>query len=371
MRASTIFGGTKNLTMLSTLIESLGVMPFAARLLIIFIIAGFMPLSSMTFFYHMFDKREREFKKAVDDMGISSTKRSLDNQVWSHYLLPVFFVFLICFLAITYILFADQLLKRESNSLLLLGIKFGTPASSALYINSIVGAAYAFVGAFIWSATNIIRRLINADLSPYIYYSAGIRILMAMVVSILFSFILPDFVGNGLPVVAFLTGMFPERVLNFMIEKYRDIVGDRLVERELALERIDGISMAHKERLQEIGIDNAQNLACYSLIELLKRTPFEAREVLDWMGQAKLLLYVRDNIDAFRAIGIRSAFDFFKGDKSKEAMQTLAQGSGLNPVMVGLVYEQVVNDEGIKALRRFEQQINMPGSSTPLEAKPQ
>lgn len=351
---------------MNSLIETIGLLPFIARLLIIFIVSGFMPLSSMTFFYHMLDKREQEFRKAVGDMGMSSSNRRLDNQVWNHYLLPVFFVFLICLLAITYIMFADTLLDREPKSLLLMGTEFGS-ANQGIVINSIVSAAYAFLGAFIWSSTNIIRRLIFADLTPYVYYSAGIRILLATLVAVLFAFILPDFVGNGLPVVAFLTGMFPERVLHFLIEKYRDIVGDRLVERELALERIDGISMAHKERLQEIGIDNAQNLASYSLTELLKRTPFESREVLDWMGQAKLILYVRNNIDAFRAIGIRSAFDLFKGEKSKEELQALASQSNLNPVMVGLVYEQILNDEGINSLRQFEQRINS-GSSFPKTA---
>ncbi|MCB0705584.1 MAG: hypothetical protein KDC34_09760 [Saprospiraceae bacterium] len=350
---------------LGEIIQQLGTLPFIGRMVIVFIVGGFMPLSAMTFFYYMLDKREHDFKKAINDMGMNASKKSVkDFHRASLYILPVSFITLICFLAITAIIFADQWSANISDSILLHGGDFGIANGSGPMNKSLVAVSFAFLGGFIWSSSNIIRRLINYDLSPYIYYSAGIRILMASLVSLIVAFILDSVVGQGLPAIAFLAGMFPDRFINYLVDKYKDIVGAQSdLEKELALSNIEGISLSHQERLGEVGIDNAQNLACYSLVQLLKKTPFETRQVLDWIGQAKLLISVRAQIDAYRNMGIRSAFDLFKGGKTKESFAASASSKGLDPIQAAYVFEQIVNDSGIQSLANFESEMNLPGSS--------
>lgn len=329
--------------------------------LLILVISLFMPLSSMTFFYYMLDKKEKDFHKALRDMGIESSRSVTETYKASHYLLPVFFATLLCFLAIMFSLNANDITEGITDSVFLAGSSFGISDNLLLMKQSAVAVGFAFLGAFTWSATNIIRRLIEYDLSPNVYYTAGIRIILAVTVSVTLSFLLPDLTENALPAIALLAGMFPERVLNWFIDKYKDFIdGNRILDKQMSVENIEGISVAHKERLREIGIDNAQNLAETSFLQLLIKTPFETRQLLDWIGQAKLLLYAKENLDALRAIGIRSVYDFFKGDKDKVIMQDIAESRGIDPAMMGLIYEQIVNDEGIVALYNFQRKINLP-----------
>src|SRR6266487_5574137 len=90
-----------------------------------------------------------------------------------------------------------------------------------------------------------------------------------------------------------------------------DFCPDHCINRadDLPLEMIEGINIAHKIRLNEIGIDNAQNLAEANLLELLIRTPFKPRLLIDWIGQARLYIYFKNDIVNLRKSGIRTIID--------------------------------------------------------------
>ena len=223
----------------------------------------------------------------------------------------------------------------------------------------------AFIGGFIWSAQNIIRRLIAYDLSPSVYYSAGIRILLASSVALVLSFLLGDessdifSLKSSLSAIALLAGMFPERVLNYLVKRYQEFVaGNSVTEKSLSLYNIEGISIYHKERLEEIGIDNAQNLATASLTQMIAETPFDARQLLDWIGQAKLVCYVKEDIHKLRAIGIRSVFDLLQGNKSIPVLRELSDSIGLDTPILEVVHGQVTADKGINALFYFQENKN-------------
>ncbi len=340
-----------------------------SRGLIVLIIAGFMPLTAISYFWFMVNKKEKDFEKALDEMGISSSRKVKDYYSPAKYFLPVTFVCGICFLAISYFSFADTLAPKLKDSLLLSGAYFGSEDNSALINQSLAVLTWAFMGGFIWSAQNIIRRLIAYDLSPSVYYSAGIRIIMASVIAIVFSFWLGAEGGAGdlfsfkgsLPAIAFLTGMFPERILQYLIKMYKRFIdGDTINSKALSLYNIEGISMQHKERLEEVGIDNAQNLATASLTQLLIETPYGARQLLDWIGQAKLLCYAKEDIEKLRQVGIRSIFDLLKGKKSRQALSEISESVGINTPMIQVIYSQVLDDYGIQSLFRFHQKLNMP-----------
>lgn len=347
--------------MFSELFEAVSPLTFSSRMFLLSVITLFMPLSAMTFFFYMLDKKEKDFGKALRDMGIESSRKVSDAYKAGHFILPVLFVTLICFFAMFFNMFADVFIASSNDSLFLTGANFGIGDNLLQMKRSAVAVGFAFLGAFIWSATNIIRRLIAYDLSPNVYYSAGIRTILSITVTVCLSFLLPDLTENALPAIALLAGMFPERVLNWFIERYKDFInGDKLLNRVMSVENIEGISVSHKERLKEVGIDNAQNLAETSFLQLLIITPFETRQLLDWIGQAKLLLYAKENMEALRALGLRTVYDFFKGDKDKAMMQDIAESRGIDPAMMGLIYEQIINDEGIVALYNFQRKMNLP-----------
>jgi hypothetical protein len=335
-----------------------------SKYILVFIVTVFMPLTATSFFWYMIDKKEKDFKRAVSDMGINTSRTVRDTLSPLRFFLPVAFVTLICFVAMASFVFFSK--GRISDSLLLSGLNFGKEPGQfeGQIIQSMSVLFMAFLGAFIWSAQTIIRRLIAADLSPAVYYSAGIRILMATVVALVLGFTLGgesnfDWLKSALPSIAFLTGMFPERILTWFTKKYEDYFNiNRLNTETLSLDNIEGISLSHKERLSEIGIDNVQNLANFSITKLLIMTPFESRQLLDWIGQSKLLLYVKDDIEKLRSCGIRSIYDLYKGSKDVDTMRNIAESNGLNPMLLETIYRQTIDDEGVRALVNFQNQMD-------------
>ncbi|MEL6862817.1 MAG: hypothetical protein AAFP19_00295 [Bacteroidota bacterium] len=349
-------------------------LPIVGKLMILLIFTGFMPLTAISFFRYMVPRKEENYKKSIDEMGIDTERKVSDTHNWTRYILPVSFITLVCFMASFYFLFAESFIDEIKDSVLLAGPYFGN-ANAPLMDQSVVVLSFAFLGSFLWSAGNIVLRLISSDLSPSVYYNAGLRIILAGVIALVLSFVIGEEGANSvvsvkasLPAIAMLTGMFPERVLNYLIKLYQKYVTpDSLNNEQLSLYRIEGMSMAHKERLEEIGIDNAQNLATTSLTQLCIDTPFEARQLLDWIGQAKLICYVKDEIENLRKVGIRSVFDFYKGDKSQATLNQIAQAAGVNPVLLEVVSNQVKADTGIQALYRFQTGVNSPNKSQEAE----
>lgn len=359
------------------LLDLFSSVPDFGKFMVVAIISLFMPLTAISFFYFMVPKKEKDYSKTMEDMGINTSKKVADVHSFKRYMLPVGFISLICFFASSYFAFANSVVDNLSDSLLLTGAFFGGENNVPLIRQSLAVLSYAFFGSFIWSAQNIIRRLIASDLSPSVYYSAGIRIILASVVALVVSFVIGkegsinlfDFKAS-LTTVAFLTGMFPERLLQYLINMYQYLVNpDKLISNSLSLYRIEGISLSHKERLAEIGIDNAQNLSSSSLTQLCIETPFEARTLLDWIGQAKLLLYVKENMDALRSVGIRSAFDFMKVKRTSEEITAIATAAKINPVLLNNAYQQLTADTGIKALHKFLGGVNTPTGDEELAAE--
>lgn len=353
--------------MISLVFPTLITFPDVGKIVLVLIIGSFMPLSVMTYFKVFLKKKEREYNKTLAELGINSNKSVEDFYSPSKYFLPVAFVSVICLLAITAFTFANDYSGDIKDSLLLTGTYYGSEKTGLIY-QSLAVLMMAFLGGFLWSAQNIIRRLIARDLSPSVFYTAGIRIILASVVALVLSFLIGEqsstnFINfrSSLSAIAFLTGMFPERILSYLVNLYQQYFSpDKLNEDTLSLYNIEGISLQHKERLEEIGIDNAQNLATASLTGLLIETPFGARMLLDWIGQAKLLCYTKENMPLLRQAGLRTVFDFFQGNKSPEALREISESIGINTPLLQVIHDQIVNDIGIKTLYRFQHGVNVP-----------
>ena len=337
------------------------------RIILIIVVSGFIPFTAMSFFMVYIPKKEKEFTKSIKEMGISTSRTVRDSYSISRYIIPVMFAFLIFFGFITAFTFGGNGDGLAGN-VFLSGPFFGEN-NTAVVNQSFYVLAWAFIGGFVYSAYNIIRRLRALDLSPSLYYSAGIRIILASAVALVVSFLLgAETASNNiislkssLAAISLLAGMFPQRLLNYLIRKYQEFVSsDSVTEKSLSLYNIEGISIYHKERLEEIGIDNAQNLATASLTQLIAETPYDARQLLDWIGQAKLICYVKDDIHRLRAIGIRSVFDLLKGNKDRIVLRELADAVGLETPILEVVHGQVVNDRGITALYNFQENKNSP-----------
>jgi hypothetical protein len=297
-----------------------------------------------------------------DDEVEFSVRAISEEYATGDYLLPVGFVTTICLFGFGSLLFGADLVSANPGkaNMVLTGMFTKSPHEmQQLRWQSQLVLSMAFAGAFIWSAQNIIRRLITGDLMPSVYYSAGLRMIFASLLSLMLSFFLAvfptaNYTREILPVIAFLTGMLPDNALAYLSERIH-IFSDRDKEKchDLPLQMIEGINVFHKVRLGEVGIDNVQNLAEANVIGLLLKMPFNPSQLIDWIAQAKLYLYFKDDIKKLRRIGIRTIFDLRNPYGSKEQIAQIAEETQVSQLSLEMVCERIVEDKGIMKLFEF------------------
>lgn len=374
------------------------------------IVNGFGIIVFLSFRLFKVGKKDNEYEKVIETFGMKKKYEEVRGKkverkpstvlTSTNYILPILFFTITSSILSSIFLFPNVLFgelfekstldgvtisaKTFAHNPFFMGMFFGNLDISDLDIKnlnvadlqrrSIATLAWGFMGAFLWAASSMVRRLSKADITPILYYKASFRLLFACSVALIFSFIAGQVNLGGtnyspslVPMVAFLSGMLPERFFNFMMESMKAVFSGRDVNtKELHLRNIEGISSLHRERLWEEGIDNAQNLAQSSVIQLLLKTPFEARQILDWIGQAKLLTYMKEDLGRAHAVGIRSVYDFIslketytkKGLDNMAALQELGQASGMSTPKLAVVAELVNEDLGIRSLKGFMDKLN-------------
>jgi hypothetical protein len=119
--------------------------------------------------------------------------------------------------------------------------------------------------------------------------------------------------GIGLiSIMSFALGFFPILALQWLTSVAHGAF--RRQERRsdaLGLDLIDGITQQHEIRLRDHGIDNVQNLASVDIPILILSTTFSAQEIIDWVDQAILYLYLdATDIQSLHLAKIRTISDF-------------------------------------------------------------
>lgn len=75
----------------------------------------------------------------------------------------------------------------------------------------------------------------------------------------------------------------------------------------LQITAIEGLNEYNEQRLHEEGIDDIPNLAMADIPRLMVSVRIGGIRILDWVDQALLYTYARQDMDALRALGIRTA----------------------------------------------------------------
>lgn len=204
--------------------------------------------------------------------------------------------------------------------------------------------AAGFVGAYIWSVNYLILRIANFDLSPLSFLSTSAHILMTVFVAWVLRQVVAAPAPQALAVAAllgvvFLSGLYPSLGLNVLIDRLpswlrlkRDIPEAGRIERSFPLDLIDGIDTTIKFRLNGLDVMDVQNLATANPVELFVETPYGFGEILDWIGQAQLLVELGPQrfIDA-RERGIRDTatlLDLDGSDAGRELIKPILAEAG-------------------------------------------
>jgi hypothetical protein len=200
--------------------------------------------------------------------------------------------------------------------------KNGAPAAAVKFphTGSRLVFGMAFLGAYLWGLQYLFRRYSLNDLLPSVYYSMSVRMILAAILAVVIfnagKALAGDDGGSGgitdniWPTLAFVLGMFPQRGLRWLTEHLPifSAEADSWV-RKMPLEMIEGMEAHDVLRLEEQGIDSCYDLATADFIPLILKTPYSARQVIDWILQAKLCMCVGDAIKDLRKNGIRTILD--------------------------------------------------------------
>jgi hypothetical protein len=117
---------------------------------------------------------------------------------------------------------------------------------------------------------------------------------------------------------------------------------------------IQGVQLYQRGRLAEVGIDNSQNLAEANLIELLLRTPFNPRQLIDWIGQAKLYVQLKEDAIKLRSQSVRTVFDLKKLGRINGRIDEIAKESKVSRLELANAYDIIRTDRDIAGLERAE-----------------
>jgi len=357
--------------------ENIEILRISMGMLGVLVITAFMPWTAYSFFTFRLKRKKVEYSEMLEQLGYSKGRGpaylpSLEDEYEPiDYYLPVTFASIITALCATVLIFGARMADQPDISLIINGPSVAFDGELTKNVkNSLFGMliiAFAFMGSYIWSIQSLFRRLATVDLTPGAYYAVGIRIIFSVFIALLVYFSICD--GDVVSVVesdnplaspssmalyAFIVGMFPQRGLQYLQDKAHFMnANDKKKADPLPLQMIEGIGLYERTRFVEVGVDNAQNLAKSNFIELIIRTPFNPREIIDWIGQARLYLYFKDDITHLRNAGVRTIFNLKALGADDEHLKNIAlltEEVSLEKLKV--VYAIIENDVDIKELTR-------------------
>jgi hypothetical protein len=342
------------------------------KILLILILSSFMPVLAYAFLRTRVKHKQKENRRAIGLLGLDDRQGAVvsaavtDEYPWDSYVVPVIAATLVTAFGMVSLFFAADLvgLRGPEHNVVLTGLFADADLKylDQLRWQSMVVMTMAFLGAYLWSCQNIIRRFVAGDLAPIEYFNSTMRMILAPLLALMVAF-LAQASGFGstaretLPVVAFMAGMLPGAAFFYLQEKFARLLGlSENSAHDLRLTMIEGLNRFHEVRLSEAGIDNAQNLAEANLDALILKTPFSPHQLIDWIGQAQLFLDFKDDLEKLRRHGIRTAFDL--RDVNETRLGAIATAAELSDVTLQTVAERLRADPRFERLAEFRRRLS-------------
>jgi hypothetical protein len=170
---------------------------------------------------------------------------------------------------------------------------------------------FAFLGAYFYALQMLFRRFVRRDLRANAYVGISLRVILSVVgvwavlqVAAASGDIIkfgaeaagktpPADAGKaGLLAIGFVVGAFPPIAWQVLMAYFRAATRARIfvpsLNSPMPLRHLDGLTVWHEGRLEEEDIENVQNMATASLVELFLNTRYPPNRIVDWVDQAML-----------------------------------------------------------------------------------
>lgn len=335
------------------------------------VLSAYFPFLVYSFFKYRLGRKQEELRMLlqradlVSSFNLESLEKRLEKEFsYRDYLLPVSFLTIITLIGMALLIPSWVIYDttgKSYQSLLLSGSEFWTDSEVfQIEKRNVSVVAFAIMGSYISGSRYIYRRFSTIDLTPGNFFSVGLRTIMAVLVSLMLAFILPDNIlvrPDVILVVAFLTGIYPESGFQMLLNKVKIFPRDKEASKvNFSLDYVEGMSDMHKLRLTEVGIDNVQNLAQFNLILLIIKTPFPVRTLVDWCAQAKLIVEFRHEYAELQKAGIRTVLDLLDACKGGDParIKAIAETSGISQLSIEVNYENMACDRSVALLNHFK-----------------
>jgi hypothetical protein len=170
--------------------------------------------------------------------------------------------------------------------------------------------AFSFVGAYIWSLYDLLKRYRFVDLTPAAFQFSWLRLLTACVVGPLISAGATDGLKN---LIAFSVGMLPlQAVFEYFADLASKQMGKTITQKQACppdLYKLQGMTLDSINRMEERRVDSAATLAYADPIKLFLKTEIEWLVIIDVINQALLYNYVGDKLAILPPLGIRGSIE--------------------------------------------------------------
>lgn len=277
--------------------------------------------------------------------GYLDNSQTISLYDWDDYFVPTACISTLSILLFGYILQADNafylksLLSKDhaptgGRDLILRtfrSISVGQIAPGILYPLSV--SLWALHGAWLYNIYNIVMRASNQDLMPKVFFSGGVRMLLALFVSILVYSLFQSMTRTRaykeseeggervlvvksrkfaylLVIVAFFSGVVPMQAAESVWQSVRSTVAGA-APATLSMEHLQGMNAFMRDRLFEEGIIDIHQLATIGLRRDLLHSRIEnlisEQQLDDWIDQSQLMLFVNERklLNTLRSMGIR------------------------------------------------------------------
>jgi hypothetical protein len=156
---------------------------------------------------------------------------------------------------------------------------------------------------YLFNSGTLVRRVYLVDLSEVVFWGGIYRLMLSIGLAIT---LLPfKFTSGHVELVFFAIGFLANAFLGWVLELAMQAAGINTAKRDdFSLRMVRGINVWKDYRLEEEGIENAQNLATADVIELAVKTHYSLRTLIDWVDQAMAISRFGLKINDLEAAGL-------------------------------------------------------------------
>jgi hypothetical protein len=201
-------------------------------------------------------------------------------------------------------------------------------------VRAFTAMCFAYLGWYVWTISTVFARLTTMEVVSSTFVSILMRLVVAVFVALVLDQLGPLLGLTDAAIVAssagaaatassatqayfsvavgFGVGLFPDTALHWLSSTLkRRLLNETDDANQFPLDLIQGISAFRKFRLYELGMDDAENLALINAIDLYLASNLSMMEVIDWISQAQLLIFVgREKFGKLQENSYRTAMDF-------------------------------------------------------------